>query len=214
MTPDDGKRICLGVITGASGVQGEVRIKPYTAKPEDIGAYGPVEIGPKSGEGAGFEIQITRLSTAKGAKDAVIAKLEGVEDRDAAEALKGQELYVDRARLPGEEEDEFYHADLIGLGVRDLAGEGLGTVMAVHNFGAGEMLEVKLDAGGVAMIPFTREAVPEILIGEGHIIVDPPDGVLPEPKAPKDRSGGAKSGKRKIRQSGDENGDQNGDKNV
>lgn len=214
MASDDGKRICLGVITGASGVQGEVRIRPYTAKPEDIGAYGPVEIGPESGREAGFDIRIVRLSSSRGAKDAVIARLEGVEDRDAAEALKGQELYVDRARLPGEEEDEFYHADLIGLAVRDLAGQGLGTVMAVYDFGAGEMLEVNLEAGGVAMIPFTRDAVPEILISEGHIVVDPPEGVLPEPKAPRDKSGGAKSGKRKIRRSADENGDQEGDENV
>ncbi len=199
------KRICLGLIIGASGVQGEVKIKPYTGAPEDVGAYGPVDLvaeaqaedEAREAGATGVEIRIVRA-----AKDAVIARLEGVEDRDAAEALKGQELYVDRAQLPGEEEDEFYHADLIGLTALDLGGATLGTVLAVHDFGAGEILELDLAAGGVAMVPFTLEAVPQVLISEGHIVVDPPEGVLPEPKAPKDRSGGAKSGKRKIRQNG------------
>lgn len=203
MAPDSGKRICLGLIIGASGVQGEVKIKPYTGAPEDVGAYGPVDLvaEAETGGATGVEISIVRA-----AKDAVIARLEGVEDRDAAEALKGHELYVDRALLPGEEEDEFYHADLIGLSALDLGGATLGTVLAVYDFGAGEMLEVDLAAGGVAMVPFTLAAVPQVLISEGHIVVDPPEGVLPEPKAPKDRSGGAKSGKRKIRQDGAKSG--------
>ena len=203
MAPDSGKRVCLGLIIGASGVHGEVKIKPYTGAPEDVGAYGSVDLvaEAETGGATGVEISIVRA-----AKDAVIARLEGVEDRDAAEALKGHELYVDRALLPGEEEDEFYHADLIGLTALDLGGATLGTVLAVYDFGAGEMLEVSLAAGGVAMLPFTLEAVPQVLISEGHIVVDPPEGVLPEPKAPKDRSAGAKSGKRKIRQSGAKSG--------
>lgn len=209
MAPDSGKRICLGLIIGASGVQGEVKIKPYTGAPEDVGAYGPVDlVAEAQAEDEAQEVGATGVEIAivRAAKDAVIARLEGVEDRDAAEALKGHELYVDRALLPGEEEDEFYHADLIGLTALDLGGATLGTVLAVHDFGAGEILELDLApgrfGGGVAMVPFTLEAVPQVLISEGHIVVDPPEGVLPEPKAPKDRSGGAKSGKRKIRQNG------------
>lgn len=209
------KRICLGLIIGASGVHGEVKIKPYTGAPEDVGAYGPVDLVAEAeaqdqeAGATGVEIRIVRA-----ARDAVIARLEGVEDRDAAEALKGQELYVDRAQLPGEEEDEFYHADLIGLTALDLGGATLGTVLAVYDFGAGEILEVSLDAGGVAMVPFTLAAVPQVLISEGHIVVDPPEGVLPEPKAPKDRSGGAKSGKRKIRQNGKVEGAKSGGEDV
>lgn len=192
------KRICLGVIIGASGVRGEVKIRSYTAAPEDVGAYGAVEV--KDGT-ARFEVTVVRL-----AKDAVVARLEGVEDRDGAEALKGTELYVDRANLPAEEEEEYYHADLIGLNVEDLGGKALGTVLAVHDFGAGEMLELELEGGKVAMMPFTREAVPQILVDEGRIIIDPPDGVMPEPKPDKPGQGGAKSGKRKVRQKGDQEG--------
>lgn len=197
MTSQHGKRICLGVISGASGVQGEVKIKPYTSAPEDVGAYGPVDLVGQNEAGdtqTGVGIKIVRS-----AKDAVVARLEGVSDRDAAEALRGLELYVARAMLPGEEEDEYYHGDLVGLTVEDLEGATLGTVMAVYDFGAGEMLEVNLKAGGIAMLPYTKAAVREVLIGEGRIIADPPEGVLPEPKAPKDMSRGAKSGKRKVK---------------
>lgn len=195
MTSQQDKRVCLGVISGASGVQGEVKIKPYTGAPEDVGAYGPVDLVGESGDAqTGVGIKIVRF-----AKDAVVARLEGVSDRDAAEALRGLELYVARAMLPGEEEDEYYHGDLVGLTVEDLEGATLGTVMAVYDFGAGEMLEVNLKAGGIAMLPYTKAAVREVLIGEGRIIADPPDGVLPEPKAPKDMTRGAKSGKRKVK---------------
>lgn len=193
------RQICLGVITGASGIQGEVKIKPYTGDPQDVGAYGPVDlVGEGGGAQTGVGVKITRF-----AKDAVIARFEGVEGRDAAEALRGLEMYVNRAVLPGEEEDEYYHADLVGLTVEDLEGATLGTVMAVYDFGAGEMLEVNLSSGhlggGTAMLPFTKAAVPQVLIGEGRIIADPPDGVLPKPKAPKDMTRGAKSGKRKVK---------------
>lgn len=195
MTSQQDKRICLGVIIGASGVQGEVKVKPYTGAPQDVGAYGPVDLVDQSNNvQVGVGIKIVRF-----AKDAVVARIEGVGDRDAAEALRGLEVYVDRAVLPGEEEDEYYHADLVGLTVEDLAGATLGTVTAVYDFGAGEMLEVNLKAGGVAMLPFTKAAVPQVLIGEGRIIAEPPDGVLPKPKAPKDMTRGAKSGKRKVK---------------
>jgi 16S rRNA processing protein RimM len=198
MATDQDKRVCLGVITGATGVKGEVKIKPYTQVPQDVGAYGPVVLVSEAGEEkSGVEVEVVRA-----AKEVVVARLSGVEDRDAAEALRGFEMYVSRDLLPGEEEDEYYHADLIGLAAQDLGGATLGTVIAVHDFGAGEMLEVELVPKGVAMIPFTKAAVPQVLIGEGRIVVDPPDGVLPEPKAPKDRSGGAKSGKRKKKPKG------------
>ena len=201
---NENKQVISLAITGASGVQGEVKIKPYTGSPQDVGAYGPVDLVDQSNSvQVGVGIKIVRF-----AKDAVIARLEGVDDRDAAEALRGLEVYVERAQLPGEEEDEYYHADLVGLTVEDLEGATLGTVMAVYDFGAGEMLEVNLSTGhlggGVAMLPFTKAAVPQVMIGEGRIIADPPEGVLPEPKAPKDMSRGAKSGKRKVKPKGSE----------
>lgn len=201
MTSQQDKRICLGVIIGASGVQGEVKVKPYTGDPEDVGAYGPVDLVDQNhADKEGNNVQVgVGIKIVRFAKDAVVARLEGVDDRDAAEALRGLEVYVDRAVLPGEEEDEYYHADLVGLTVEDLEGATLGTVTAVYDFGAGEMLEVNLKAGGVAMLPFTKAAVPQVLIGEGRIIADPPDGVLPKPKAPKDMTRGAKSGKRKVK---------------
>lgn len=177
MAPGRDRRICLGVIIGASGVRGEVKIKSYTLAPEDVGAYGSVET---EDGGTSLDLKVVRL-----VKGGVVASLEGVKDRDGAAALKGTALYVDRARLPAEEEDEFYHADLIGLQVEDLAGTRLGSVTAVFDFGAGEMLEVDLEKGGVAMIPFTGAAVPEILLAEGRIIADPPEGVLPPPKKAK-----------------------------
>ena len=131
MTTDQDKRVCLGVITGATGVKGEVKIKPYTEVPQDVGAYGPVDLVPekrvsetedaKPGDvTSGVEIQVVRA-----AKEAVVARLSGIEDRDAAEALRGLELYVSRAELAREEEDEYYHADLIGLAAQDLGGATL-----------------------------------------------------------------------------------------
>ena len=161
-------------------VKGEVRVKPYTADPRGVAAYGPVsdQDGKRS-----FDIRFVRL-----AKDGLVASLGGVDDRDEAAALRGTELYVDRATLPGEEENEYYHADLIGLMVEDLGGGALGTVEGVYDFGAGEMIEVRLEKGGVAMIPFTLDAIPQILIAEGRIIADPPDGVLPEEKPEKPKS--------------------------
>jgi 16S rRNA processing protein RimM len=181
--------VCIGVITGAVGVQGEVRIKPYTAKPEDVGAYGPIVL---KGTNIEVVIKVSRL-----AKDGVVAKLEGVSDREAAQALKGTELYVSRAKLPGQEEDEYYHADLIGLTVEDLEGASLGTVKAVYDFGAGEMLEVKLNKGGVAVLPFTKDAIPQVMISEGRIVADPPEGVLPAEKPEKSQTRPRKSGKNK-----------------
>lgn len=177
MTASDKQKVCLGVIIGAVGVRGEVRVKPFTAAPNDIAAYGPVELGEGGDKSA---IRIVRL-----AKDGVVAKLESVSDRDVAEALKGTELYVGRDDLPQEEEDEYYYADLVGLKVEDLSGKPLGTVLAVFDFGAGEMLEVKLEEGRAVMFPFTKEAVPEVNLSEGRLVVDPPEGALPEPKKEK-----------------------------
>ena len=161
-------RICLGVITGAHGVRGLVRIKSFTAAPGDIAAYGPLddEAGTRR-----FEVAV------KGeAKGAVPAALAGVEDRNAAEALKGTRLYVDRAALPPpQDEEEYYHADLIGLRAEDATGRNLGRVVAVHNFGAGDLLEIERPDGTELLLPFTKAAVPSVEIAAGRLTVEPPE---------------------------------------
>lgn len=162
---DSGKRVCVGVVTGAHGLRGLVRVRPYTDVPEDVGAYGPVE----SADGrASFELEV-RNRTGKGQ---ILVHIDGVDDRNAAEALKGMEFYVPRARLPEAEEEEFYYADLVGLLVLGQDDAELGTVRAVQNFGGGDMLEIDDRRGGVSTIPFTRAAVPEVDVSGGRVVVD------------------------------------------
>jgi 16S rRNA processing protein RimM len=161
------RRILLGRIAGAHGIRGEVLIHSYADVPEDIGAYGPLSdaAGARS-----FEIESAR-ATSKG----VVARLEGVRDRNAAEALKGTELYVDRNRLPDAGEDAFYHADLVGLAAVDAGGTTIGTIVAVQNFGAGDLLEIRLaGTGRTELIPFTEATVPSIDIAAGRAVVVPP----------------------------------------
>jgi len=167
-------RLCLAVITGAHGVRGLVRLKSFTEDPESVAAYGPLtdEAGRRQ-----FQLQL------KGrVKGVLLAALEGVTDRDAAEALRGQRLYVERAALPPPEDpEEFYHADLIGLRVETEAGDLLGEVMAVHDFGAGDLLEVAPPEGRAFYLPFTREAVPRIELAARRLVADPPLEVTARP---------------------------------
>jgi 16S rRNA processing protein RimM len=162
-----GGRVCLGQFGAAHGVQGEVRLHSFTADPAAITSYGPLE----GEDGRVFEIEAMRP-----AKDHFVAKIAGVADRNAAELLKNLKLYVPRARLPEPDEpDEFYHADLIGLAVVDRAGEKLGTVVAVHNFGAGDLIEMNPASGGkTQLLPFDDVHVPTVDIAAGKIVVVPP----------------------------------------
>ena len=161
-------RICLGAIAGAHGVRGLVRIKSFTAAPRDIAAYGPLE------DEAGtrrFEIAVKGET-----KGLVLAALAGVGDRDAAEALKGTRLYVERAALPPpEDEEEYYHADLIGLRAETPDGTGLGRVVAVHNFGAGDLLELERPDGTELLLPFTKAAVPAVDLAAGRLVAEVPE---------------------------------------
>lgn len=160
------ERVCLGVIIGAQGVRGEVRIKAFAERPDDLGAYGPLET-----EDGAASYLVERLRPAKGV---VIARLAGIADRNAAEALKGTRLYVGRDALPEPEEEEWYHADLIGLAVETVDGRRLGTVAAIHDFGAGDLVEVACEDGGpTEMIPFTREQVPVVDVAAGRLVVVP-----------------------------------------
>lgn len=165
MTAASPERVCIGAIAGAFGVQGEVRLKSFCAVPEDLAAYGPLttEDGNRS-----FKIRLTRPVTG-----GLGARLSGVATREEAEALKGTTLWALRARLPSLPDDEFYHADLIGLPVQDPGGAELGRVRAVHDHGAGDILEV---AGpeGTLLLPFTKAVVPTIDLAAGRIVADPP----------------------------------------
>ncbi|MFM7656232.1 MAG: ribosome maturation factor RimM [Paracoccaceae bacterium] len=164
------ERICVGAITGAFGVAGEVRLKSFCAEPTAIADYGPLST--KDGARS-FTVKLTRpVSGGLG------ARLSGVKTKEEADALRGTELYVDRARLPKLLDDEFYHSDLIGLEAVDTGGVVLGRVVAVHNHGAGDILEIA-GAGRKAalMLPFTLAAVPTVDLGAGRIVVDLPEGL-------------------------------------
>lgn len=159
--------ILLGHVSGAHGIRGEVLVKSYTELAEDIGAYGPLT-DEKSGRV--LELKVLRV-TPKG----VVARIAGVVDRNAAEALKGVRLVVDRDRLPVAGDDEFYHADLIGLLAVDAAGAEIGRVVAVANYGAGDLLEIALKGSRkTELVPFSPAFVPAVNVADGKIIVAMP----------------------------------------
>src|SRR5271154_2998395 len=159
----------MGAVAGAHGVRGEVRIKSFTADPVRIGSYGPLE--DESGQRS-FKIKIRGR-----VRGLVIARLDGVEDRNAAEALKGLRLYVSREKLPKPKRGEWYQADLIGLRVERADGTVLGVVKSVQNFGAGDMIEVQTKTGQTTYLPFTKRAVPDVDVEGGRLVVDPPDEI-------------------------------------
>lgn len=152
---------------GAQGLKGEVKAKVFTASPDALPRYGKLH----SADGRTFTITAFRPSKQG---EAVIAFAE-VKDRNTAEALKGTELFVSRDALPEPDEDEFYHADLVGLEARDSEGRVLGKVVAVHNFGASDVIELTRDDGDSVHLAFTRETVPVIKIAEGYIVVAVPE---------------------------------------
>ena len=163
------RKVCLGVVAGPQGLGGAVKIRSYTAQPEDIASYGPVS--DKNGNKS-FHIHILR-STKKG----LVAELSGVEDRAAAESIKGLELYVVRDALPDPDDGEFYFCDLIGLNVEKLDGEIIGKVKSMNNFGAGDVMEVELHDGGVLVLPFSHEAVPFVDVTGTRVVVNPPNEI-------------------------------------
>jgi 16S rRNA processing protein RimM len=154
----------MAVIGAAHGIKGEVRVKTFTGDPTALGDYGPLY----SSDGRTFEVIDVRPQGM-----VAVVRFKGVSDRNAAEALNGTELFIDRSALPdGGEEDEFYHTDLIGLAVRDEGGRILGRVMAVQNFGGGDILEITHDGRKGVLIPFTQAAVPEVNIADGFVCVE------------------------------------------
>lgn len=192
-------KVCLGTIVGVHGVQGAVRIKSFTADPADVAAYGAVS--DESGERR-FDVKV--LGQARGS---VLARLSGVADRNAAEALRGVRLYVPRAALPKTNEDEFYHADLIGLPVETREGAPLGSVRAVHNFGAGDILELRDDSGRELLLPFSDAVVPEVDLASGRIVAVPPPSLLEEHGQAGVKAGGDSSRRKRRRKRGPAPGD-------
>lgn len=170
--------ILLGAITGAFGVRGEVRVKTFTAAPEDIAAYGPLL------DERGAVVLTPRR--ARVVKDAVALGGPEIKDRNAAEALRGTALYAPREKLPPPSDDEFYHVDLIGLHAEDEAGAAMGVVSGVQNYGAGDLLEITPPVGadyGVWLLPFTRENTPLLDFGARRIVISTPPGLGPNASA-------------------------------
>lgn len=191
--------IQMAVIGAAHGIKGELRVKTFTGDPLALADYGPLY----AKDGRAFEIAAIRP-----ANEVVVVRFKGVADRNAAEALTGTELFVDRSALPDDgDEGEFYHADLVGLAVRDENGEPVGKVSAVQNFGGGDILEIQYQGRKGVLIPFTQAAVPVVDVSGGFVAIDtvaaglveneddddaPSDGEFEDksrPRGPKDAGG-------------------------
>ncbi|MGV8853461.1 MAG: ribosome maturation factor RimM [Devosia sp.] len=168
MTTHNTNRILLGQIGAANGIKGAVRIATHTQDPMAIGSYGPLDT-----DRPGLTIVIEQLRLQK---NVVVAHIKGVSDRNAAEALNGVSLFVDRNRLPDpDDEEDFYHADLIGLEARLGTGQIIGQVSALPNFGAGDLIEIRdPKSGDTYLYPFSKAVVPTIRIAEGYLIIEVP----------------------------------------
>lgn len=168
-------RICVARIGAAHGVRGEVKLWPFTEDPMAVIDYGPMS----SKDGARqFEVVRARI-----AKDHLVAALKGITTREDAERVNGIELYIPREKLPPTEAGEYYHADLIGLRAIDQAGDAIGKVLAIHNFGAGDIIEIAPPQGPTLLLPFTDAVVPTVDLTEGHVVIVIPqeiDGDSPQ----------------------------------
>ena len=163
--------ICVGALAGSFGVRGEVRLKSFCAMPEEIEAYCPLT--DEQGNGS-YSLILTRAI-----KGGYAARVTGVETKEEADALKGLRLFAPRDRLPKLPDDEFYHADLIGLAVFDTGGAQLGTVKSVQNHGAADLLEIHGPGlKTTVLLPFTLDAVPTVDLAQGRIVADPPEGLF------------------------------------
>ena len=171
------ERVCIGRFLGAHGVHGRVKLQSFMTRPEDLFGLGPLL------DEQGRTYSVRRTGTGK---DHFLAEVEGLKQREAADALRGIRLYVDRARLPEPDDaDEFYHADLLALEAVTADGQPFGTVVAVYDFGAGDVLELRHATGKLVQLPFTKAIVPEVDLKAGRLVVVPPAGLFekarPEP---------------------------------
>lgn len=156
--------ILVGVIGAAHGTRGELRLKSYTGEPGAIAAYGPLSTADGSRR---FRITGARLLK----DDMLVVRIEGVDDRTAAESLTNTRLFVSRAALPAPEEDEFYHADLVGLSAETVSGVPVGRIVGLQDFGAGDLVEIAPPHGESILVPFTRAFVPVVDLGAGRVVV-------------------------------------------
>lgn len=169
-----GDKIIVGQFAGAFGVRGDVRLKSFCAEPTDIVSYAPLF----DSTGQAFDQIVLTGGEAKGA---LVVRVSGIRTKEQADSLKGVELFADRSRLPSLPDDEYYYSDLIGLSVVDAGGVSLGTIKAVHDHGAGDLLEVNIPgATSTVLMPFTKAAVPTVDLASGRVVVDPPPGILPD----------------------------------
>jgi 16S rRNA processing protein RimM len=166
--PASARLIAVGIFGAPHGVRGELRVKSYTEDPGAIGAYG--SLTDKTGRA------IFKLTAARVTRDRMlVVRLAGVDSREDAEKLTGVELFVAREQLPPLSDDEFYHDDLVGLEALTDGGDRLGRVVALHNFGAGDILEIAPASGGeTLMLPFNKTIAIEIDLGKGRIVIAPP----------------------------------------
>jgi 16S rRNA processing protein RimM len=164
--------ICIARIGAAHGVRGAVKLWTFTEDPLAVKAYGPLltKDGARS-----FEV-----ATAREAKGHLVATLKGIATREDAERLNGLELYVAREKLPATEQDEYYHADLIGLAAVNAASEPIGRVTAIHNFGAGDIIEIAPADGATMLLPFTNAVVPSVDLAAGRVVIELPDEIVGE----------------------------------
>lgn len=164
-------RICVAQVGAAHGIRGEVKLRSFTANPEAVAEYGVLE-----SEDSAQHFTIEALRHAKGH---LVAQLSGIRDRTAAARLANLRLYVPRERLPPTEPEEFYHADLIGLRAEDRHGVELATIVGIHDFGAGDLLELRpRGRAGTVLMPFTAASVPVVDIAGGRIVIEPPQDLF------------------------------------
>jgi 16S rRNA processing protein RimM len=162
-------QICVARIGAAHGVRGAVKLWTFTEDPFAVKHYGPLTT--KDGARK-FEV-----ATAREARGHLVATLKGIATREEAERLNGIELYIAREKLPATDEDEYYHADLIGLAAVNAADEPIGRVTAIHNFGAGDIIEIAPPHGATMLLPFTNAVVPTVDLAAGHVVIVLPDEI-------------------------------------
>jgi 16S rRNA processing protein RimM len=161
--------ICVARIGAAHGVRGAVKLWPFTEDPLAVMDYGPLA----TKDGA-RQFEVTH---ARPAKDHLVATIKGVTTREDAERLNGIELYIAREQLPATDEDEYYHADLIGLAAVNAANEPIGRVLAIHNFGAGDIIEIAPPSGPTLLLPFTNAVVPTVDLANGRVVIELPQEI-------------------------------------
>ena len=169
------RKICVGMIAGAHGVKGLVRLRSFTEDPEAIVQYGPLT----DEDGKTFAVTLKTASN-----DFFIAEVKGLKNKEEADALRGTKLYVSREAMPETDDGAFYETDLIGLEAADDTGKNYGKVQAIHNHGGGVFLEIGANLKNSFMLPFTDACVPKVDVKAGHVTVAVPEGWLKDEKPP------------------------------